>query len=88
MASRVQDKKPKRTKSVQAWIEARLAEQEDRYRMIVREMDELEPTRRKWYQDFLKIVQTKGFNYDGENRRRIPKDEVPKKPNRKDRVVF
>ena len=88
MAKRVQDKKPKRTKAVQTWIDEKLDAQVERYKAIVKEMDELAPTRAKWYEDFLKVVQTRGFNFHGENRRKIPKDEVPKKPNRKDRVVF
>lgn len=88
MAKRVQDKKPKRSQAVQAWIDEKLKAQVKRHNAIAKEMDELAPTRAKWYEDFLRIVQTRGFNFDGENRRKIPKNEVPKKPNRKDRVVF
>lgn len=88
MARRVQDKKPKRSKATTAWIAARLREQDARHQAIAAEMDALEPTRRRWYQEFLQIIQTRGFNYDGENRRVIPPAEVPRKPRRKDRVVF
>lgn len=88
MVKRVQDKKPKRSKTVQAWIDEKLATQVERHEAIAKEMDELASTRAGWYEDFLNVIQTKGFNFDGENRRKIPDNELPKKPNRKDRVVF
>lgn len=88
MAKRVQDKKPKRNKAAREWLAENIAEQKDRYQAIVKEMDALAPTRAKWYAEFLKIVQTKGFNVTGEVRRKIPKNEIPKQPKRKDRVVF
>ena len=47
MAQRVQDKKPKRSKAAQAWIEENIAEQKIRYRAIVKEMEDLWPQRKK-----------------------------------------
>jgi hypothetical protein len=88
MAQRVQDKKPKRSKTVQAWLDGNIAEQKARYRAIVKEMEDLWPKRTKWYKEFLRIIQDKGFNVDGDNRRKIPKNEIPKEPKRKHRVVF
>lgn len=88
MAKRVQDKKPKRSKSAQQWIAENFAEQKKRYRAIVEAMDDLEPQRKKWYQEFLKTIQTRGFNVTGDIRRKIPQDELPVEPKRKHKVVF
>lgn len=88
MAQRVQDKKPKRNKSAQAWVDENVAEQKIRYRAIVKEMDELEPQRKKWIKEFIRTIQTRGFNMDGDMLRKIPKPEVPKEPKRKHRVVW
>ena len=88
MAQRVQDKKPKRNKSAQAWIDDNVKEQKARYRAIVKEMEDLWPQRKKWYAEFLKVVQTRGFNMDGDILVKIPKKDVPKEPKRKHKVVF
>ena len=88
MAQRVQDKKPKRNKSAQAWLDEEVADQKIRYRGIVKEMEDLWPQRKKWYREFLKVIQTRGFNWDGDNLRQIKKSELPKEPKRKHKVVF
>ena len=88
MAKRVQDKKPKRTKAVQAWVDENVAEQKKRHRAIIKEMEELWPKRQRWYRDFLKIIQTRGFNVTGDVKRKITKAELPTEPKRKHRVVF
>ena len=88
MKKRVQDETPKRSKETQDWIDENIAEQEERYDAIVKEMDELAPKREKWYEEFLNIMRTRGFNFNGDMRRVIPEDEIPQKPNRKDRVVW
>ena len=88
MAMRVQDKKPKRSKVAQDWITENVSEQKKRYRAIVKEMDALEPDRKKWYGEFLKIIQTQGFNVTGDIRRKIGKAELPVEPKRKHKVVF
>ena len=88
MGKRVQDKKPKRSMAAQAWIDENVADQKKRYRAIVREMDGLEPKRKKWYREFLKIVSTSGFNVNGDTKRVIPKNELPSEPKRKHKVVF
>lgn len=90
MAKRVQDIKPKRSKEAQAWVKENIAEQKKRYAAIVKEQDELGPQREKWVAEFLRIIQTKGFNVTGDTRRVIKPNEVPKKPKgmKKHQVVF
>jgi len=90
MAKRVQDEKPARAKEAQAWFNENVTEQKKRYAAIVKEQDELGPEREKWVNEFLQIIQTKGFNVTGDVRRVIKRDEVPKKPKgmKKHQVVF
>ena len=90
MAKRVQDVKPKASKEAQAWLKENIAEQKKRYAAIVKEQDELGPQREKWVEEFLRIVQTRGFNVTGDTRRVIKPNEVPKKPKgmKKHQVVF
>ena len=90
MAKRVQHQKPARTRQAQAWFDENVAEQKKRYEAIVKEQDELEPQRAKWVEEFLQIIQTRGFNMNGDMRRQIPKDEIPVKPKgmKKHQVVF
>ncbi len=89
MAKRVQDLKPARKTDIRAWLKENIAEQKKRHAAICKEMNEdLAPQRAKWYQEFLQIVQTRGFNVSGDMRRKITKAEVPKKPRRPDQVVW
>lgn len=88
MTKRVQDAKPARSKDTDAWFKENVAEQKKRYAAIVKEMDELAPKREKWVQEFLQIVQTKGFNMNGDTRRVIKPSEIAKKPKGKHQVVF
>ncbi len=88
MAQRVQDKKPKRNKAARTWMDENIAEQQLRHKAIVKEMEELWPQRNKWYKEFLKIIQTRGFNVDGDMLRKIRKSELPKEPKRKHKVVY
>lgn len=90
MSERVQHAKPERNAQAQAWIDEETVAQQSRYEAIVKEMDELTPEREKWYAEFLQIIQTKGFNVTGDQRRLIPKEEIPEKPDRDDamRVVW
>jgi hypothetical protein len=88
MAQRVQDKKPKRNKAAEAWIKENTAEQKVRYQAIVDEMEALWPQRRKWYKEFLQVIQTRGWNMDGDMLLKIPKKDIPKEPKRKHKVVF
>ena len=88
MTKRVQDAKPARSKDTDAWFKENVAEQKKRYAAIVKEMDELAPKREKWVQEFLQIVQTKGFNANGDTRRVIKPSEIAKKPKGRHQVVF
>lgn len=88
MAKRVQDMKPPRSDDVLRWFKQNVAEQKKRYRMIAKEMNDLAPTRAKWYKQFLKQISTKGFNFNGDMRRVIKKSELPKQPRRKDKVSW
>ena len=80
----VQDHRPPRTDEAAAWLEREVAEQQRRYEAIVTEMNDLNAERDKWYTEFLEIIQTKGFNVTGDQRRVIGPDEVPEKPDRDD----
>jgi len=89
MAKRVQDQKPARSGEAKAWLQDNILEQKKRHAAIQKEMNEdLAPQRERWYREFLEIVQTKGFNVTGDQRRAIKPAEVPKKPKRPDRVVY
>ncbi len=88
---------PFKTKSIeheispeeQAWLEQEIAEQEDRFAAIAREMEALEPRRRKWYQEFFDRITALGFNADGDNKVRIAAADLPVQPEgRKDQVVW
>ena len=88
MARRVQDQKPPRKPEAQVWFKANVAEQKKRHAAIAREMDGLGKDREKWVAEFLRIIQTKGFNFNGDQRAVIPAKDIPKKPKGRHRVVF
>jgi hypothetical protein len=89
MAKRVQDQKPPRSGEAKAWLQDNILEQKKRHAAIQKEMNEdLAPQRERWYREFLEVIQTKGFNVTGDQRRVIKPAEVPKKPKRPDRVVY
>jgi hypothetical protein len=88
MTKRVQDIKPARKKEAQAWIKENIAEQKKRYAAIVKEQDGLESQREKWVQEFLQIIQTRGFNVTGDTKRIIKASELARKPKGKHQVVF
>ncbi len=88
MTNRVQDKAPPRSEGMQQWMDENIAEQVTRYEAIVKDMEELEPERVQWYKRFLKIVQTKGFNVNGDITRKISDEELPVEPDREHKVVF
>ena len=88
MAKRVQDTKPARSKEADGWVRENVVEQKKRYAAIVKEQDELGPQREKWVDQFLQIIQTKGFNVNGDMRRVIKPAEIARKPKGKHQVVF
>lgn len=76
--------------SVKSWIKKEIKLQRELHKKIAKQMDDLAPTRAKWYDEFLERVQdpARGFNVHFTTRRVITDDELPKKPRRKDRVVW
>ena len=90
MSKHVQDSKPPRSPEAAEWLETEVAAQQARYEAIVAEQEALTAEREQWYAEFLHIIQTKGFNVTGDQRRVIEGDEVPEKPDRDDamRVVW
>lgn len=81
---RVQDEKPERPAEVKAWMDEEIAAQKARYDAIVEEMEGIQEERDGWIANFLKIIQTKGFNVTGDMRRQVSKDEIPTRPDRAD----
>lgn len=88
MAKRVQDVRPPRKPDAQAWLKENVAEQKKRYAAIVKEMDGIEKDRQQWYADFLRIVSTKGWNVNGDQRMVVAAKDLPKRPKGRSRVVF
>lgn len=78
-----------RSDDEKAWLKEEIAEQEERFKAIEKAMDDLEPTRAKWYGEFFDRISTIGFNVDGDEKRVIPKDQLPTKADGlQDRVVW
>ena len=73
---------------VLAWLKEEAAEQEERYQKIVEEMKALDPTRDQWYEEFFERLKKYGFNRDGDQRVKIPEEELPAKPDREHVVVY
>ena len=78
----------KRSAAVRSWLKKEKDEQKARYQKIVEEMDALSSKRDKWVAEFLKRIQTRGFNVHADMKRKIGPEEIPKKPRRKFKVVF
>lgn len=70
------------------WIRDEAAEQEKRYAQIVQDMDDLSEERDVWVEKFFERIQTRGFNVHYDNRRAIPAEELPERPDRPFKVVF
>ncbi len=77
-----------RSAAVRSWLKKEKAEQKVRYKKIVENMDALASKRDKWVAAFLDRIQTRGFNVHADIKRKIPPEEIPKKPRRKFKVVF
>ena len=73
---------------VKKWLEEEISEQDERYQKIVAEMEALDPTRDRWYEEFFERLKKYGFNQDGDQRIKIPDEELPVKPDRKHTVVY
>jgi hypothetical protein len=89
MARRVQDERPGRSREAEGWIKENVAEQKKRHAAIMQEINEdLAPQRARWYEEFLRIIQIRGFNANGDQRVVIRAADVPRKPNRPDKAVY
>lgn len=90
MTKHVQDDKPPMTKEAKAWMEEEVVAQEARYKNIVDEIDGIEEERSEWIEEFLSLIQTRGFHVTGDMTRKISKEEIPEKPSRPDamRVIW
>lgn len=74
---------------VKAWLEEEIAEQEARFQVIEKGMQELAPTREKWYQEFFDRITTTGFNMDGDDKLKLNPSDLPvKAEGLVDRVVW
>ncbi len=85
---RVQDDAPSLDRNSQEWLERNVAEQEARRVTIETEMDELAPQRDHWIDEFFDRIQRWGFNFNGDQRRKIAEEELPTKPDRPFKVNF
>lgn len=79
---------PRFAPQVRKWIDEEIAEQLARYQKIVEEMEAIEPERERWIREFLERIQTRGYNMHADMLRQIAPEEIPKRPDRKLRVVF
>lgn len=77
-----------KTPAVERWLSEEVREQQARYEKIVAAMEAMEPQREQWYAEFLARIQTRGFNVDGDLRRKISAAEIPQRPNRPHKVVY
>ena len=74
---------------VREWLDKEIAEQEARYLVIEKEMQDLAPSREKWYQEFFDRITNTGFNVDGDEKMKISVADLPVKPaGRVDQVVW
>jgi hypothetical protein len=80
--------KYKRSREAERWMKQETREQKSRYKKIVAEQEALAPKRDRWIDAFLERIQTRGFNVHADMLRKIPKEEIPRKPRRKFKVVF
>lgn len=70
------------------WLATEIAEQQARYQLIVKAMDDLSPQREIWYAEFLQRIQERGFSVDGDMRKKIPLADIPIRPDRPHKVVY
>ena len=86
--SKVHEQAPSRSPQAQDWIDANLLDQDRRQGQIIENMDRLGPERERWVEAFLMRLQTRGFNYDCDQKRLITAEDLPEKPKRPFKVVF
>lgn len=78
-----------RSKEEEEWLREEIAEQEQRFAKIEKQMNDLAPVRAKWYEEFFDRLSLRGFNADGDEKVKIKREDLPAKPEgREDRVVW
>ena len=77
-----------RSKESAEWLEEEIAEQLERYKKIVSDMDAASEKREQWYKEFFDRIQDQGFNMDGDARMKIADDDLPVKPDTRHKVVY
>ena len=78
-----------RSAEEEAWVKEEIAEQEARFALIEKAMEDLKPQRAKWYREFFDRITSIGFNTDGDAKTVIGRDQLPLQPKgREDRVVW
>ena len=88
MANPIPHKIPAATK---AWVKKEIKAMRALHKKIAKEMNvDLAEKRAVWYDEFLERIQRpgRGFNVHYDQRRVILDEEIPKKPRRKDKVVW
>ena len=86
--SKVHDQAPPSGEEVREWVARNGEDQDRRQSRISDEMEALAPERDRWVEAFLQRIQTRGFNVDGDQKRRITREEIPEKPDRPFKVIF
>ena len=77
-----------KSKAVKIWMKKELKLQQARFKKILKHMEDISPQRDKWIATFLETIQDRGTNIDGDIRRVVTPEEIPKKPTRKFRVTY
>ena len=76
------------SRAVKSWISNELKQQQKRFKKILQNMEDLNPKRDKWIAAFFDRITTRGTNIDGDIRKVVAPEELPKKPRRKFRVTY
>ena len=76
------------SRAVKSWINNELKQQQKRFKKILKNMEDLSPKREKWIAEFFDRITTRGTNIDGDIRRVVAPEELPKPPRRKFRVTY
>lgn len=77
-----------RSDAEKKWLKQETEEQSTRHKGIVKAMEDMTPQRDIWYGEFHDRIQKRGFNVDGDKRRKIAPEDIPIKPDRPHKVVF
>lgn len=76
-----------RSAEEEAWLKEEIDDQEARFALIEKEMQDLAPQRKKWYEEFFDRITTRGFNVDGDDKVPIKRENLPVKPEGREDIV-